>query len=296
MNFKDEWNKPIGYYEGKMITLKEYVILEKLKDEIEISNADRNSIIKFVQAHYLHKFPAAIKKIFAVSHKQQDGTKDMIGMVMYGVPFPTASKFLESAGIHAKETLELKRLFIDDVGIRNIESFVIGQTINKIKSEMPEIRVVITFADEQAGHVGAIYQATNAIYLGKSKDGKHKYIYIMKDEDKKILEPILKPQPYPKKDVPPTNEAVIKNQAQYDMLAQIKRELSKEPEHKDFSTVFADEEPEVDDRPSVNPIVLRGANKRKFDKQSKLINKSPLAETIMMIHNHKAKRSKSSLP
>ena len=217
----------MAYLSYKM--LAEYVILEKLKDEIEITDADKNAVAQFVQAHYLHKFPTGIKKIFAVNHKQQDGTKKMVGMVMYGSPFMTVSRFLEPAGIDLKETLELKRLFIDDVGIRNIESFVIGQTLGKIRKEMPEIRIVFTFADDKVGHVGSIYQATNAIYLGKSPDGKHKYIYIMNDKDKKAIEQIIKPQPYPKKEVPPTTEAIkpVKNQAQYDMLTQINRELEK---------------------------------------------------------------------
>ena len=33
MNWKNELNKPYLYQEGKWITLKEYVILEKMKDE-----------------------------------------------------------------------------------------------------------------------------------------------------------------------------------------------------------------------------------------------------------------------
>lgn len=268
--------------------LAEYVILEKLKDEIEITDADKNTVAQFVQAHYLHKFPTGIKKIFAVNHKQQDGSKKMIGMAMYGSPFMTVTKFLEPAGIKLQETLELKRLFIDDVGIKNIESFVIGQTLAKIRKEMPEIRIVFTFADEKAGHVGAIYQATNAIYLGKSDDGKHKYIYIMKDEDEKILEPLLKPQQYPKKDV-----REIKNsfkvepgplyQDRQAFLAKIKRELQAKGElPPNFDPADRDAERDAErerDRVRKPYAGYIGSYKRKFDKQSKLINLPPLKET-----------------
>ena len=272
----------MAYLSYKM--LAEYVILEKLKDEIEITDADKNAVAQFVQAHYLHKFPTGIKKIFAVNHKQQDGSLKMIGMAMYGSPFMTVSKFLEPAGIKLQETLELKRLFIDDVGIRNIESFVIGQTLGKIRKEMPEIRVVFTFADDKAGHVGAIYQATNAIYLGKSDDGKHKYIYIMNDDDKKNIEQIIKPQAYPKKEVP-TTEAIKprSNQAQYDMLAQIKKELQAKgdlPPDLDPPDREAEREAERErDRLKKPYAGYQGAHRRKFDKQSKLINAPPLAET-----------------
>ncbi len=268
----------MAYLSYKM--LAEYVILEKLKDEIVITDADRESVARFVQAHYLHKFPMGVKKIFAVNHKQQDGQLKMIGMAMYGVPFMTAAKFLEPAGIKLRDTLELKRLFIDDVGIRNIESFVIGQTINKIRKEMPEIRVVLTFADEKAGHVGAIYQATNAIYLGKSEDGKHKYIYIMKDEDKEAIENLVTPQPYPKKEmsteaIKPAKSDVTK--ANYDLLAQIKRELGGK-----LGKTFQDvDEPLPDPLPKPEPTAGRKTylgGRPSSGKQSKLMREPPIAE------------------
>jgi hypothetical protein len=266
----------MAYLSYKM--LAEYVILEKLKDEVEVMDANREDVARFVQAHYLHKFPTALKKIFSVHHKQPDGTKRMIGMIMYGQPFMTVAKFLEPAGIKLQETLELKRLFIDDVGIRNIESFVIGQTINRIRKEMPEIRIVFTFADEQAGHVGAIYQATNAIYLGKSADGKHKYIYIMKDEDKKALEPLLKPQPYPKKE--PTTEGSKETQASYDMLAQIKRELGSK-----LGKTFQDVDEPLPDAPApAKPLSPTGrktyyGGRPSSGRQSKLMKEPPIAES-----------------
>lgn len=250
--------------------LAEYVILEKLKDEVEIVPATQQDVAQFVQKHYLHQFPTGTKKIYAVLHKQQDGTKLMVGCIIYGVPFHTVGKFLQPVGVAPNEILELKRLFIDDIGLRNIESFVIGQTIKLLKKDMPEIKVVITFADDKVGHVGSIYQATNAIYLGKSNDGKHKYLYIMHDEDKNIIGQVLKPQAYPKKEVPPVEETKSGNQASWDMLAQIKKELGQQA---DWDSV---DEPQITE-PEKPPTVFRGANKRKFDKQSKLLKQPPLA-------------------
>ena len=258
--------------------LAEYVILEKLKDEVEIIPATTQDVAQFVQKHYLHQFPTGTKRIYAVLHKQQDGSKPMVGCIIYGTPFHTVSKFLAPVGIKPNEVLELKRLFIDDIGLRNIESFVIGQTIKLLKKDMPEVRVVVTFADEKAGHVGSIYQATNAIYLGQSQDGKHRYIYIMNDSDKNIINQVIKPQAYPKKDVPPT-EPVSEtegNKASWDLLAQIKKELEFDKQ-KSWADV---DEPEITEpKPFSAPPVLRGANKRKVDKQSKLLKQPPLAET-----------------
>lgn len=236
MNWKNEWNKPFAYYEGnKIITLKEYVIIEKLKNEIEILPViNRKDITPFIQKHYLHKFPSNIKKAYAIYHKQTNGgdnnnKKQMIGIIVYGLPLVAAGKFLQPL-VNPDEILELKRLFIDDIGLRNIESHVIGRSLKDIRQNMPEIKAVITFADEKAGHIGSIYQATNAIYLGKTDNGKHKYIYIMHDKDKNTIGQLIKPQTHPKKQSPveetkseQSYNSSYKNKM--DMLAQIKREL-----------------------------------------------------------------------
>ena len=70
-------------------------------------------------------------------------------------------------------------------------SYVIGLGNKKIKQDYPALKVVITRADSGQGHTGAIYQATNAIYLGKSKDTKRlwdkaqgKWIYRLKQVQK----------------------------------------------------------------------------------------------------------------
>lgn len=172
---------------------------EGLKDEIEVVPAKREDVTQFVQKHYLHKFPAGTQLIYMVNKKNADGSQQPIGMALYGAPFPTATKFLEPEVSH-QETIELKRLFLDDVGIKNLESFVIAKTLKRVKDDKSNIKVVLTFADDLQGHKGTIYQATNAIYLGKSDSGKHKYVYIIRG-DAKAIKAKLQPQEYPKKEV-----------------------------------------------------------------------------------------------
>lgn len=164
--------------------LKEYVILEKMKDEFDIEPAKRQDVEVFIKRHYLQKFPTAIKRIYAIYRKQTEGRR-MVGMIIYGSPFHTVGKFLEPE-VKANEILELKRLYIDDIGVKNLESFSIGQSLNLLKKDEPTVKVVVTFADDLEGHIGTVYQATNAIYLGTYGMGKHKYIYILHGDINKI--------------------------------------------------------------------------------------------------------------
>ena len=201
MNLKGELDKPFTFHGGRMITLREYVILEKMKDEFDVEPAKRQDVEVFIKRHYLQKFPTGIKKIYAIYKKESEGKK-MVGMIIYGSPFNTAGKFLEPE-INHSEILELKRLYIDDIGVKNLESFAIGQSLKLLKRDEPTTKIVITFADDVQGHVGGIYQATNAIYLGKSETGKHKYIYILGGDLNAIknkIQPLI--QQYPKKDIP----------------------------------------------------------------------------------------------
>jgi hypothetical protein len=46
---------------------------------------------------------------------------------------------------------------------KNGESFLIGNTINKLDKE-----IVVSYADSSREHVGVVYQATNFIYTGLS--------------------------------------------------------------------------------------------------------------------------------
>jgi hypothetical protein len=50
---------------------------------------------------------------------------------------------------------------------RNTESRLISQALRQLVG----IRLVVSFSDPAEGHVGTIYQATNAVYLGLSGSG-----------------------------------------------------------------------------------------------------------------------------
>ena len=179
--------------------LKEFVILEKIKDEFFITPITKDEAEPFVMKHYLKAFPADSKRIYGIYRKSTEGNSK-VGIIIYGLPYFTAAKFLEPE-VSLRETMELKRLFIDDLGIKNLESYAIGQSLKLLKRDEPNVKVVITFADDSQGHKGTIYQATNGIYLGKIGD-KHKYIYIIGGDEKLIRNKIQnKIKPYPKKEI-----------------------------------------------------------------------------------------------
>jgi hypothetical protein len=77
--------------------------------------------------------------------------------------------------IEKDEVVELTRLYLtpeakQNPELKNLASFVISRGNRMVKNDAPKLKVIITRADSGVGHTGAIYQATNAIYAGVSKD------------------------------------------------------------------------------------------------------------------------------
>ena len=92
----------------------------------------------------------------------------LIGVACYG--FPVGRRVLGSIFseeiLENRNILELTRLFIFDGYGKNIESLALGLTFKWMKENAKSIKVLISYADPEQSHDGAIYQATNWIYQG----------------------------------------------------------------------------------------------------------------------------------
>jgi len=66
------------------------------------------------------------------------------------------------------EMIELTRLWLADDLPANSESRVIGVVLRALRKGRGRFRAVLSYADEHAGHIGTIYQATNFRYMGIS--------------------------------------------------------------------------------------------------------------------------------
>tara|TARA_R110002051_G_scaffold76799_3_gene140186 strand:- start:265 stop:1029 length:765 start_codon:yes stop_codon:yes gene_type:complete len=103
------------------------------------------------------------------AHQFFDETEEkLIGVACYGFPVGrrvVGSIFNEEI-LENKNVLELTRLYIHDGYGKNIESHVISASFKWMKEFAPNIKVLVSYADPEQSHDGAIYQATNWIYQG----------------------------------------------------------------------------------------------------------------------------------
>ena len=101
---------------------------------------------------------------------------ELLGVVTYGIP---ASPML-CVGVcgkeYASQVLELNRLCLLN-NEKNQSSFLVANSIKLL----PKPTIVVSYADTAQGHVGYVYQATNFLFTGTTKertdmaagDGKH---------------------------------------------------------------------------------------------------------------------------
>ena len=137
------------------------------------------------------------------------------GVVLHGVVaynLPTRSV---CASVFGEEYLHnvwhMGRLVLSDDSPRNSESRLIGGSLRAIQREQPQVWAVLTYAATDVGHLGYVYQATNALYTGTAGDPfyytrhkggvKHRYLYVLgnktqRRERMKLLR--LPTLPYPK--------------------------------------------------------------------------------------------------
>jgi len=113
-----------------------------------------------IKNHYSHKWTSC-RYAYGVYYNNV-----LIGCLVYGPPvgrqaFNSITRTIE---LKREEVMELTRLWIADGYGTNIESYSIGQSFKYLRRE--GIRVLLSYADPNKGHLGKIYQATNWIYQG----------------------------------------------------------------------------------------------------------------------------------
>ncbi len=166
--------------------------------------------------HYAKRVPS-INYAYGLFLKQE-----LVGIVSYGIP-ASASLCEGVAGKNNKHhVIELNRLVLKH-NKKNEASILIGASFKLL----PKPKIIVSYADTKEKHLGVVYQATNFMFTGTTKErtdmagadgkhsrhhlgdatkrvhrsAKHRYIYVIGNKrDKKLLTKQInyKSQEYPK--------------------------------------------------------------------------------------------------
>ena len=140
--------------------------------KIVIERTNKDVVYNIItKKHYANTWTAS-SDIYGIyydcgEHKFFGGKElKLIGCVIYGNPvgFRVIKSICEE--LTDTDVLELKRLWIEDGYGKNIESYVISQTLKMLKKDSPQTKVIISYADPGVNHKGIIYRASNWLYQG----------------------------------------------------------------------------------------------------------------------------------
>lgn len=115
-----------------------------------------------LEKHYSKKWNNAFGKINIGIYRNGE----LLGAAVFGNLMNTKS--YKNLVEDKKSIIELNRLYIDDVLVKNAETVLISSSIKIIKRKYPYIKYVQSFADGRLG-CGTIYKAANFDYYGCSK-------------------------------------------------------------------------------------------------------------------------------
>jgi hypothetical protein len=123
-----------------------------------------------LKKHYAKRMPSIS---YAFGLFTSDG---MIGICTYGIPASNQLCIGVCGEDNKSNVIELNRLCINEDAPKNSASYLVGKSLRLIGN-----KIVVSYADKGMNHNGYVYQATNFIYTGCTKertdayagDGKH---------------------------------------------------------------------------------------------------------------------------
>ena len=128
--------------------------------------------------HYLSTCPVAVKA-YGLYHKSGVSPATLVGCAVFGMPASQATVTVRT-GLPADAGLELTRFVAIDSVAFNGESYFIARALKALAAARPSLVAIIAHSDptpridrngrwSHRGHIGQIYQASNALYLGRAR-------------------------------------------------------------------------------------------------------------------------------
>ena len=112
-----------------------------------------------LEKHYARRIPQ-IMHAFGLYDDAQ-----LVGVITYGIPASPMLCIGVCGKEHASQVLELNRLCLQN-NEKNQSSFLVANSIKLL----PKPSIVVSYADTGKGHVGYVYQATNFLFTGTTKE------------------------------------------------------------------------------------------------------------------------------
>lgn len=152
-------------------------------EDLELRIVDTHTAKSFISKYHYSKTCSNV--VVAIGEFIDNGTK-MVNCIVFNYCAGREMAKQVMQGGDTSNTLELARMVSLEPKPKNLESYSISRALNWLKQNMPNIKIVISYADNTAGHHGYCYQASGFTYYGQSRPTKEHYL-----DGKRIHERVL---------------------------------------------------------------------------------------------------------
>jgi hypothetical protein len=190
----------------------------KIKEKYDVKSIDSYLCKDWLLNNHYAKRLCSISYSFGLFNNEI-----LIGILTIGKPASNQLCIGVCGVEYSKYVYELNRLCVNDNLEKNVLSYFVSQSLKQINNDM----ILVSYADTKMNHNGYIYQATNWIYTGatkertdigfednkhsrhydknidysirKNRSSKHRYIYFLGKLKKQFIKKLkYKQEPYPK--------------------------------------------------------------------------------------------------
>lgn len=140
-------------------------------DDLQMKVINEKTAVEFIQDY--HYSGNTLSPTIAFGHYYKEY---LVNVILYKSPIGRLMAQQVMAGGDSTNTWELIRMVSLEPKPKNLESRCISNTLKYIKKAYPEIKIIISYADNNMGHHGYVYQASNFYYYGQSRPDKEWYI------------------------------------------------------------------------------------------------------------------------
>jgi hypothetical protein len=146
---------------------------------VEPISDDRTARAFVERHHYSGSLPAARLRL-GLYASRPFFAPELVGVVVFSVPMTQTVIPHYAPTLAPSEGIELGRLVLLDEVPANAESWFVARCFRALRLELPEVRLVLSYSDPVRrvamdgtvvlpGHVGVVYQALNARYVGRAR-------------------------------------------------------------------------------------------------------------------------------
>lgn len=142
----------------------------ELKDLV-CKEVDANSAKAFISKYHYSK--KCCNVVCAIGEWFED---ELVNCIVFNYPCGREMAQEVWEGGNTSNTLELARMVSLEPKPKNLETFCISRALKYLKKYFPNIKVIISYADNEMGHYGYCYQASNFIYYGQSRPTRQWFV------------------------------------------------------------------------------------------------------------------------